>query len=116
MSYESQLQAAHKQLEDKGVWTSNFNPPIAKLLRFCGLKFPPPYYQNFMINFSFSSIVFGLLFSVLNWFINTQSLNKPITQLILKGVCGGLLFGLIMSVFYLVRRKQLGLSSWEDLA
>ncbi|MEZ8827056.1 DUF6404 family protein [Vibrio amylolyticus] len=111
MSYESQLQAAHKELESKGVWKSNFNPPLMKLFRFIGMKIPPPYYQKFTINLIFNSLMFGLIFCILNCFNDT----KPITQLLLESVFGGLLLGLLVSVFYLVRKKQLGLTNWTDL-
>ena len=29
MDYQTKLQFAHKELNDKGVWKSNYNPPIA---------------------------------------------------------------------------------------
>ncbi|MEZ9233860.1 DUF6404 family protein [Vibrio amylolyticus] len=111
MSYESQLQAAHKELESKGVWKSNFNPPLMKLFRLIGIQIPPPYYQKFTINLVFNSFLFGLMFSILNWFNDTM----PFPQLLLKNIFGGLFFGLLMSVFYLVRKKQLGLTNWTDL-
>ncbi len=50
MDYETKLQLAHKELSDKGVWKSNYNPPLVKLLRKLGLCFPPPYYQSFFAN------------------------------------------------------------------
>ncbi|HGF5283368.1 TPA: DUF6404 family protein, partial [Vibrio parahaemolyticus] len=30
MDYETKLQLAHKELRDKGIWKSNYNPPIVK--------------------------------------------------------------------------------------
>ncbi|MDF4403463.1 DUF6404 family protein [Vibrio parahaemolyticus] len=33
MDYETKLQLAHKELSDKGVWKSNYNPPLVRLLR-----------------------------------------------------------------------------------
>nr|WP_245884161.1 DUF6404 family protein [Vibrio albus] len=48
MDYETKLQLAYKELSDKGVWKSNYNSPIATLLRKLGLCFPPPYYQSFL--------------------------------------------------------------------
>ncbi|MCK6264721.1 DUF6404 family protein [Vibrio sp. ZSDE26] len=111
MSYEFQLKAAHKELESKGVWRANFNPPLLKLFRFISMQIPPPYYQKFTINFIFTSLMFGLIFSILNWFNNTN----PVTQILLEGVFSGLFFGLLMSVFYWVRKKQLGLTNWTEL-
>ncbi|MGT0149270.1 DUF6404 family protein [Vibrio metschnikovii] len=47
MDYETKLQLAHKELSDKGVRRSNYNPLFVKLLRKFGLCVPPPYYQSF---------------------------------------------------------------------
>ncbi|MDA1382065.1 DUF6404 family protein [Plesiomonas shigelloides subsp. oncorhynchi] len=40
MDYESKLKAAHQELEDKGVWPSNYNPPMYRLLRKLGVQLP----------------------------------------------------------------------------
>ncbi|MFM2589707.1 DUF6404 family protein [Vibrio sp. TBV020] len=50
MDYEAKLRLAHKELNDKGVWKSNYNPPIVKWLRKFGMCFPPPYYQSYFVN------------------------------------------------------------------
>ncbi|WP_241908135.1 DUF6404 family protein, partial [Vibrio sp. 10N.261.52.A1] len=36
MDYETKIQLALKELSDKGVWKSNYNPPIDRLLRKLG--------------------------------------------------------------------------------
>ncbi|WP_275116369.1 DUF6404 family protein [Vibrio diabolicus] len=62
MDYETKLQLAHKELSDKGVWKSNYNPPLVKLLRKLGLCFPPPYYRAFSQTLCFvwfSLLLFG---------------------------------------------------------
>ena len=62
MDYETKLQLAHKELSDKGVWKSNYNPPLVRLLRKLGLCFPPPYYQRFFAKLCFvwlSFLLFG---------------------------------------------------------
>ncbi|NOH99388.1 DUF6404 family protein [Vibrio sp. 99-70-13A1] len=113
MSFEKQLDAAHNELEEKGVWKSNFNPPIIKLLRLLGFKFPPPYYQKFLINLFFTSMFFGVGFGVISWLMTGQFLDKTVVQTLIEAGIGGLVFGFLMSTFYYVRRKQLGLTVWE---
>lgn len=115
MDYQTKLQFAHKELNDKGVWKSNYNPPIAKLLCKIGLNFPPPYYQTFMNNWIISAITFAPVWGVLNWFIVWSHADKPVLEAVYMSLIGGVLFGLIMATFYFVRRKQLNLSEWGSL-
>ncbi len=58
MSYHSKLIAAHEELEQAGIWKSNFNPPLFRLLRKLGVKYPPPYYRSFQSNFLTSFVFF----------------------------------------------------------
>ncbi|EDP60809.1 hypothetical protein AND4_07814 [Vibrio sp. AND4] len=58
MDYEAKLRLAHKELIDKGVWASNYNPPTVMLLRKLGMCFPPPYYLSYFANVMLSAIFY----------------------------------------------------------
>ncbi|MGR5062485.1 DUF6404 family protein [Photobacterium sp. DNB22_13_2] len=115
MDYETKLKFAHKELNEKGVWKSNYNPPMAKLLRRIGLCFPPPYYQTFINNCAISTVTFAPIWGVLNWFMAWNDAGKPVLEAVYMALIGGVLFGLIMSTFYFVRRTQLKLTDWRSL-
>lgn len=116
MSFEEKLIAAHSELELKGVWSSNFNPPIVRLLRKAGLRVRPPYYQDFFTNLLFTSLLFNLGYGLISWFLTGQYVNKTSQQSVIEAIAGGLIFGVIISVFYLIRRKQLKLTDWNTLS
>ncbi|WP_162064042.1 DUF6404 family protein [Vibrio taketomensis] len=114
MDYQTKLQFAHKELNEKGVWKSNYNPPISKLLCKIGLNIPP-YYQTFMSNWIISAAMFAPVWGILNWLMLWSKSDKPVLEAIYMSLIGGVLFGFIMATFYFVRRKQLNLSEWRSL-
>ncbi|GAJ72724.1 hypothetical protein JCM18904_3571 [Vibrio sp. JCM 18904] len=113
MDYETKLQLAHKELSDKGVWKSNYNPPLVKLLRKLGLCFPPPYYQSFFANVMLCVAFFAPVWGgVFQWFLVWNELGKPVLEALFISLLTGALFGLVMATFYYIRRKQLNLTDW----
>ena len=115
MNYETKLDAAHKELSEKGVWKSNYNPPISKLFRKLGIYFPPAYYQSFFANFALSMVYFALGWFLFDWLTNWSGTEKVILEAIYSALLIGALFGLMMATFYRIRRKQLDLSDWDSL-
>ncbi|KII76388.1 DUF6404 family protein [Vibrio renipiscarius] len=115
MDYETKLKLAHQELSHKGVWPSNFNPPMAKLLRSIGLRFPPPYYQTFLNNCFISMMIFAPIWGLISWFMTWRAEGKPVLEAVYMALIGGLLFGLCMAIFYFIRRKQLKLTDWRSL-
>ncbi|PSU34579.1 DUF6404 family protein [Photobacterium lutimaris] len=115
MDYEKKVEFAHKELNDKGVGKSNYNPPIARLLRKLGLCFPPPYYRSFFTNFALNMIFFAPVWGVIQWYLTWSELDKPILEAVFASLLTGALFGLAMAFFYAIRRKQLKLTAWRSL-
>ncbi|WP_217557893.1 DUF6404 family protein [Vibrio metschnikovii] len=115
MDYETKLQLAHKELSDKGVRRSNYNPLFVKLLRKFGLCVPPPYYQVFFANVMFCLIFFAPFWGFFQWFLVWNELGKPVLEAVYISLLAGVLFGLVMATFYYIRRKQLNLTDWSSL-
>jgi len=80
MHYETKLQLAHKELSDKGVWKSNYDSPLVKLLRKLGLCFPPPYYQSFFANVMLCVAFFAPVWGFLQWLFVWNELGKPVLE------------------------------------
>ncbi|WP_194435558.1 DUF6404 family protein [Vibrio fluminensis] len=115
MGYQTKLELAHKELHEKGVWKSHYNPPIAKAMAKIGMCIPPPYYQTFFDNFLISMTLFASVWGALNWIMFWSVEGKPVLEAIYMSLLAGVLFGLIMASFYRYRRKQLQLSDWRSL-
>ncbi|MGL6150308.1 MAG: DUF6404 family protein [Aeromonas sobria] len=108
MTFEERLAAAHQELASKGVWHANYNPPLCRLLRRFGYPVKPPHYAGWRTNVLAFGISFGLVWGMAMWFFSWQPMA-------MDPLFAGL-FGLSMASFLWLRRKQLNLTPWEQLA
>ncbi|WP_341206551.1 DUF6404 family protein [uncultured Psychrosphaera sp.] len=115
MSYQSKLEKAQAELANTGMRESNYNPPIFILLRKLGLKIKPVHYNSFISNFVFSAIFFGLIWGLLMWFTTWSTQRLPIFNVVTTSIVSGVLFGLIMALYYKKSASKNGLSKWDDL-
>ncbi|WP_321149638.1 DUF6404 family protein [Aeromonas jandaei] len=115
MTFEERLTAAHQELASKGVWQSNYNPPLFWLLRQLGWPVKPPHYESWLTNLLVFGIGLGLIWSILLWLFNWQSIGiDPLLALRHTALFAGLT-GLMMASLLWLRRKQLKLTPWEQL-
>ena len=54
--FAHRLDAAHRELAEKGVQALNYNPPLFRVLRRLGLRLRPPHHERFLVNL----LAFGL--------------------------------------------------------
>lgn len=115
MSYQSKLIAAHKELKQAGIWKSNFNPPLFRVLRKLGVESPPPYYRSFQSNFFTSFVFFTPVWGVLMYFFGWQASGKSIIESAIIALVGGLLYGLTTAWYYSWKFKKCKLTRWDEL-
>ena len=115
MLFDDRLNAAHKELESTGIWKSNFNPPITRILRKAGLKIRPPHYYSFLVIFLIYAVYFGCAWGLTMWFImwSSQSMTPEIA--LITSLFSGIFVGLSMALYYRITAKKNNLSSWEKL-
>lgn len=114
MSYERRLNSAHQELENKGVWPANYNPPLCQLLRKFGWQLKPPHYERFMVNLIAMGLPVGIIWGLLMWFFGWEhevSLGYALRQTSFFAIG----VGLLMAIVFQVRRRQLKLTPWEQL-
>ncbi|KXF80737.1 DUF6404 family protein [Enterovibrio coralii] len=115
MSFEQHLDKAHALLLKKGFLASSINPVIYRLARKIGLKVPPPQFASFSINMMLSTIWFGLLWGVIMWFMQWSSLGVSIIYMFNASLTTGLIFGLLMALWYRLSAKRKSLPNWADI-
>ncbi|WP_303844034.1 DUF6404 family protein [Aeromonas sobria] len=116
MTFEERLAAAHQELANKGVWHANYNPPLCRLLRRFGYPVKPPHYEGWLTNFLVSGVGIGLVWGMVMWFFSWQPMGiDPLFSLRQTALFAGF-FGLTMASWLWLRRKQLKLTPWEQLA
>lgn len=114
MNFEDRLAAAHQELESKGVWHANYNPPLLRLLRRLGLRLRPPHHERFLVNLLAFGLPTGVIWGVLMWYLGWQNEVSP-TFALHQSTLFGLGFGLLMATWLWFRRKQLKLTPWDAL-
>ena len=116
MTFEERLTAAHQELASKGVWQSNYNPPLCRLLRRFGYPVKPPQYEGWLTNFLVFGVGIGLAWGMAMWFLSWHPMGiDPLFALRHTALFAGLT-GLVMASLLWLRRKQLKLTPWEQLA
>ncbi|KXF81940.1 DUF6404 family protein [Enterovibrio coralii] len=115
MDYDKKLELALKELNAKGNNISDVNLKYAKTLMRFGFRLPPPHYQSFWCNLVSSGSSFGVIWGALMWFMLWEPAGKTFVECLTLMVMGGALFGLLNASFYRLRRKRLGLSTWNEL-
>ena len=115
MNFEERLAAAHQELENKGVWHANYNPPLCRLLRRLGLRLRPPHHERFLVNLLAFGLPTGAIWGVLMWYLGWQHEVSPAFAL-RQSLLFGIGLGLLMATWLWFRRKQLKLTPWDALA
>ena len=116
MTFEERLAAAHQELASKGVWQSNYNPPLSWLLRQLGWPVKPPHYESWLTNFLVFGVGVGLVWGTVMWFFSWQPMAMDLLFALRHTTLFAGLFGLTMASWLWLRRKQLKLTPWEQLA
>ena len=115
MSFQDKLKNAHTEMDRAGIKNSNYNSPILVLLRKSGLNIKPFQYYSFLQSFLITSAWFGSVWGLLMWFTTWQSSSTSGLFALATSVFAGLLFGLIMALYFKRSAKKNNLSTWEQL-
>ena len=87
MTFEERLTAAHQELESKGVWHANYNPPLCRLLRRLGYPVKPPHYEDWLTNSLAFGISFGLVWGMMMWFFSWRPMGTVICPAPNRAIC-----------------------------
>src|SRR5512146_344634 len=96
MPMNAKRATALRLLAATGMWRSNYEPPLVRLLWRCGVDVPPPHFMSFRNNAVIFGTAFSIVFGVVRRLIegpDTRSLVAVLLELVVLGA----LFGLLMA-------------------
>ncbi len=113
--YNQRLTRAMAELEGSGIKRLNYAPPVFRVARRLGLRPRPPHYMSFLRATLLMGPAFGLLWGAVMWMLSWRGGDLPIIVAVIASLLAGMLFGLLMAVYYRWAGGEAGLTRWEDL-
>ena len=115
MTFEERLTIAHQTLADKGIKECNYNPWIFKLLRKIGCTLKPPYYAGWLVNFLCAGLNLAPIYGLTMWIFVWYPEGRDPVSALYSTALSAVIFGLLTLIRLWLARRQLGLTTWEQL-
>ncbi|WP_051303470.1 DUF6404 family protein [Psychromonas aquimarina] len=114
VTFERRLQLAHEELQQSGIWKSNYKPVPLTLIRRMGIQIKPPHYRKFLVNFLSYAVIVATAWGSLMWLLVWRSVQLEFYSVFVISACVGLLFGFTMAIYYRFSAQYHHLSNWQD--
>jgi len=108
--------AALAHLAATGIWRSNYEPPLLRLLWSLNLDVPPPHFAPFWANAIVTGGIFGAGWTAIMWFAVWSHQSMPFAAGATIGTGAGALFGVTMAAYYEYGKRKHHLPAWNTLA
>lgn len=115
MEFNDKKAQALVLMKNKKMLKLNYEPPMSLILWKLGYRVPPfhfaPFWQTVIILGSYFGIIFGLFM----WFLQWRMLHISPSIAVIMSFLSGLMFGIIMALYYRWSKKVNKLPDWNDL-
>lgn len=115
VNFDRKKQRALDIMAAKGMWRSNYAPPLHRLLWKLGVNIPPPPFTFFWHNVLLFGPSFGLTWGIFMWFTTWQPQCVNLTTALLSSAMAGVFFGVMMAAFHRWRKYVNRLPEWGKL-
>ena len=115
MKTNQRREAGLKALASTGMYRSNYEPPLLRLMWRLGLNVPPPHLAPFWVNAIFSGVFFGIAWGVLMWFMSWSRQGMSLAGALIAVAGTGVFFGATIAGCYAHGKRKYSLPSWNDL-
>lgn len=115
MSFELKRSQALDALHKTGIWRSNYEPPLIRLLWRLGFKLPPPHFAPFFFVALLTGIFFGACWGGIMWLVHWSHVGMGVLPAVKGSGIAGLAFGTSMALYYAYGRVKYKLPSWSSL-
>ncbi|PHM67734.1 hypothetical protein Xsto_00023 [Xenorhabdus stockiae] len=115
MTFEQRKERAITIMENKKMWSSNYAPPLLRILWRMGFKIPPLPFASFWQTAIPLGIWFGPTWGLLMWFFAWQNEGMQPVIAIISSAFAGIIFGVSMAAYHRWRKKVNNLPDWDSL-
>ena len=115
MDRYDQLNEALQLLAETGMMKSSYAPPFHRLLWRRGVPVRPPHFAGFWLNTLNTGLWFGPLWGLVMWLLLWSGQDHPPWLLVGASALAGLLFGLLMALFYQESARRNRLPRWDEI-
>jgi len=110
-----QLEEALKLLAETGMTRSSYAPPFHRLMWRRGIPVRPPHFAAFRTNVLNTAVWFAPIWGGLMWFLVWSGQGLPLWIMLGASVIAGLLFGILMAIFYQQSALKNRLPPWDEI-
>ena len=114
MNTNPKRSAALTLLGATGMWRSNYEPPLLRLLWRFGVDAPPPHFVGFSEIAIVAGAVFAVGYGLAMWLIE-GSRDRTLFWALLEIAVTAVIFGLCMAAYYARGRRKYRLPLWREL-
>ena len=114
MAYPTKVDSALAVLAGTGMSSSNYAPPIHRILWRMGTEIPPPHLASFGFNVLLSGLWFGAIWGLFMWFFTWRASGMTMGAASLAALGAGIVFGIAMASFYRYGSRKYKLPSWSQ--
>ncbi len=113
--FDRKQAAALAILQKSSIWRSNYFPPFLWLAWKVGLKLRPPHFGRFVQNVCGMGLYFTVIWGFAMWLMLWSRQGMPFVWAVTWSVLVGVVFGVLMGLYYVYSARKYNLPSWESL-
>lgn len=115
MTFKEKKDFAIKELEQAGIWRSNYYPPYLRILHALSINSRFPHYNSFISNLLSMSTFFALVWGTVMYAFFWSERSATISFMLISSITAGLLFGFFMATYYKHGNKKHNLTAWDEI-
>lgn len=115
MTFKEKKAFAIQELEQAGIWKSNYYPPYLRILHALGINSRFPHYNSFISNLLSMSTFFALVWGTAMYAFVWSERSVNISVMLISSLTFGLLTGVFMAFYYKYGNKKHKLSRWDEI-
>ena len=115
MDFEEKKERAISIMKSKKMWSSNYAPPLLRLVWKMGVRIPPLPFAPFWQVALLMGIPIGSVWGILMWFFTWKESGIDPVDAIARSLLFDVWMGIFMAAYHWWRKKVNNLPDWDSL-